>query len=236
MNEHHVLEVCAQYGMDEIECKAVHVAYAWVDLLPRIFPDQQHPLHPLTKSKDPRKSLLFKFCYKLVRETRTLIADEDYELYVRAQLEVLKVITIGKNEKPLISPQILVGEKAWRRWMLWKRKYDQRHAEMKKPSLLKVGGNDLLAALSSTRAWFVVQLGEYYTLTQFIQDRDNIAQAAAIGRISAYYLALSPFVRELSPDGSKFQMDYEATLESLPENAQGVFETLFPNEKTQHSP
>lgn len=231
MNEQQVLEVCAQYGMNEMECKAMRTAYCWIDLSRRIFPDQQHPPYPLTKAKDPRKTLLFKLCYKLARETLGLIQDEDHELYVRAQLEVLKVVTINKDEKPLISPQILIGEKAWRRWMLWKQKYNQRHAEMAKPILLKVHPKGLLSALVVDREYLVGKLGEEYTLTQFIQAREDIVQAAAVGRISTHYLALSPFVRELSPDGSKFQMDYETALDLLPKEAQGTFEALFPNER-----
>ena len=57
--------------------------------------------------------------------TVTLPDHNEYKLYVLAQLHVLKLQRAG-DVHALIGPHILVGDKAWKRWRLWKKYYDQQ--------------------------------------------------------------------------------------------------------------
>ena len=92
-----IQKTITQYKMDEIESRAYKVSLIWINRSRKIFPNYQHQR---LKNGDPRKSLLFKICYKLIRETQGGILDEEnYSLYVQAQLEVLKHIERnGENQ------------------------------------------------------------------------------------------------------------------------------------------
>ena len=109
--------------VDNEEKLAVKFLSYWIESRIKIFPDTIHS--KFNREKDPRKSLAFKYCYKLQRETRGLLKEEDYELYVKAQLHMLKYFAIKYNNQALVvEPQCLVGEKAWKRWKFYKFKYD----------------------------------------------------------------------------------------------------------------
>ena len=86
------LESISKYKMDEMESKAYKLAIKWVQLSKKIFPNYNHTV---IKKGDPRKSLIFKFCYKLARETNGLINEEDYDLYIRSQLDIIKHMSNG---------------------------------------------------------------------------------------------------------------------------------------------
>ena len=51
-----------------------------------------------------------------------VIPDKEYKLYILAQLHVLRLQNDGKVHA-LIDPFILVGDKAWKRWKLWRKYY-----------------------------------------------------------------------------------------------------------------
>lgn len=56
------LEAILDYEMDELEGKAYKLCLIWLDRSRKVFPEYQHMG---MKRGDPRKSLIFKVCYKL---------------------------------------------------------------------------------------------------------------------------------------------------------------------------
>ena len=104
------LDKIIEYNMTPMEAKAYKIALLWRVLFRKEFPNER-----LAKEKlgDPRKSFVFKHCYKLANETQGSIDDKDYKLYILAQLQVMKNITDGKIHA-MISPEILSGPKSWR--------------------------------------------------------------------------------------------------------------------------
>src|SRR5689334_24894744 len=53
----------------------------------------------IPKAKDPRKSNLFRYCWKLRRETRGLIDPQDYRHYIRANLTVCQLQRSHQRQK-----------------------------------------------------------------------------------------------------------------------------------------
>lgn len=109
--------------MNPMEIKALNIAFLWEKYCNEEFPNERHV--KLRKNSDPRKSNLFKYCYKLAKEIKNIIPDNEIKFYVKAQLQILKLINDGKIHS-LIEPQILVGDKAWKRWKIWKKSYDKK--------------------------------------------------------------------------------------------------------------
>ena len=122
------LELIIKYKMNDLEATAFKLTLLYEELCKKEFPNERHV--KISKDKDPRKTTLFKYCYKLARETKGLFKEKDYKLYILAQLQILRLAKEG-NIHALIEPQILVGEKAWKRWKIWKRIYDKKINKIK---------------------------------------------------------------------------------------------------------
>ena len=115
-----------KYKFDSEEEAAYKLAQKWIELCLKYFPNYQHTHKKgFNLTANPKKSIIFKICYKLLRETKGLIDSSEYLLYMRAQLEILKVQS-QKNPMVSIEPACLVGDQAWKRWKLWKKKYDDK--------------------------------------------------------------------------------------------------------------
>lgn len=225
------LDAILDYEMDELEGKAYKIALMWIDRSRKIFPNYQHTG---MKRGDPRKSLIFKVCYKLVRETQGILEDKEYSLYVRAQLDVLRHINVGK-EHPLIDANCLVGDKAWKRWKLWKRKYDsvsQRPTEVS--SVTAPGTAKAIDALERTKEFIAKTLGAEPGIDKYQESyiNNNIFRWINLGKISPYYLCMSPHIAAImqEADWKKLNFDLQVYRNCITEEVKRRFHELFPHE------
>lgn len=220
-----------RYNMSELEAKAYKVAILWIDRSRKVFPDYRHAT--MTKG-DPRKSLIFKICYKLIRETQGVLEDHEYPLYVRAQLDVLKYINNGRSD-PLIDPNCLVGEKAWKRWKLWKRKYDSLSKTTSNSSITQVGIEKALDGLEKTKEFLVKTFSSDLSFERYNEAylNKNIFRWVNLNKISPYYLAISPFIKKLfsEDDFKKINFDLQVYLHCIDDTVKEKFKQLFEHEK-----
>ncbi len=225
------LKVISDYNFDELETKAYKMCLIWLDRSRKIFPEYKHT--PM-KQGDPRKSLIFKLCYKFARETAGILEEKDYNLYVRAQLEVLKHIN-ACNGKALIDINCLVGDKAWKRWKLWKRKYDAVSA---KPTEISqaVGPGEIKAidGLERTKEFISKTFGATPDLEKYREAyiNKNLFRWINFGKISPYYLTISPHIQKLlSPeDFKKLNFDVDLYKPCITENVKKKFREIFAHE------
>lgn len=120
-----LLEQVLEYQItDKTQIKALKIAEMYREISRKYFPNYNHDRK---NSKDPRKSSLFKYCLKLI--TDFSLDDKDYFNYITAQMQILKKINLD-NKNPLISCNCLVGEQAWKRWLLWKKYYLKKEKEI----------------------------------------------------------------------------------------------------------
>lgn len=226
------LDAIVDYEMDELEAKAYKLALIWQDKSRKIFPDYQHTT---MRRGDPRKSLVFKMCYKLVRETLGVIPDEEYHLYIRAQLDVLHNIVTHSKVPVLIDPGCLVGDKAWKRWKLWKRKYDaisQRPAEVSQvtyPGIAKA-----ILGLQTTKEFITKVFGANPGIEKYQEAKlnNNFCRWVNLGKISPYYLAISPYVNKVftPEDLKKLNFDLSVYRPCINDEVVKKFKELFPEE------
>jgi hypothetical protein len=192
-------DAVVKYKMDAMQTKAYRLCQMWVDLCKKEFPNERHT--KLRKTGDPRKSFLFKCCYKLVRQTKGLIPDEEYRLYIIAQLHIMKLQTDGEVHG-LVTPGILVGDKAWRRWRVWKKHYELEKIKPKTVEELEVNPSLVLVELNRTKKFLIKELGDppkYEKLESKIKDLSFI-RWVTVGKVSPYYVLLSPFVKRFCGD------------------------------------
>lgn len=191
MNKTKFSEFILKYKMSPLEIKALNIAFLWEKYCNLEFPNERHA--KLRKNTDPRKSTLFKYCYKLAKEIKNIIPDEEIKLYVKSQLQILKLINDGKIHS-LIEPQILVGDKAWKRWTLWKKSYDKKinkHLNYEQlgiatsVSKIKVLLNKDFEFLNKNKCQNIKIFKE------MVEDK-SFERWISNGQISPYYLILSP--------------------------------------------
>jgi hypothetical protein len=112
-----ILNNIIKYELNDDESKAYKMAIIYIALVKAKFPNYRQP----AMTGDPRKKELFKFCWKAVQELNAHgVNVNDYKLFIFAQLEVLKA------NNAMVRPNCLLGEKAWKRWLLFKSRFDKR--------------------------------------------------------------------------------------------------------------
>lgn len=216
------LDPIFEYNMNPDEILAYKLGLLWMTLSEHIFPDYRHSSN-FPKKGDPRKSNLFKYCYKLARETKGLIEPKDYKLYIAAQLQILKSIEIG-NTHPLISPVCLVGDKAWIRWKVWKRKYDNigKSKNLEEVGLAKTNFEEVKKELDKTKKFLDNKFGPL-TEETFKLKYKEIERNIALGTISGFYAALSPWVAQYCKLGD-LDLEY---FKNVDEQSREYFKKLF---------
>lgn len=192
MDEAYNLEPIIEYSMTEEQALAYKLGLLWISFSKKVFPDcKAFTSYP--KKGDPRNSSLFKYCYKLQKETRGLIDAKEYKLYIMAQLQMLKAIEIG-NTHPLISAACMVGDKAWVRWKVWKKKFDnvEKAKTLKEVGLDKADFLTIKTALNQTKKLLDSKIKDE---EQFKLMARDIERWISVDKVSGFYAALSPWVK-----------------------------------------
>ena len=220
-------EAPEKYSMDALESLACKIAACWLEQSRKLFPDYRHAT---MKKGDPRKSLIFKICYKLARETQGILEPNEIQLYVRAQLDVLKYIN-ADVQHPLIDPNCLVGDKAWKRWKVWKKRYDVIKNKTQEPVASNIGFQKAIDGIIKTKEFLVKTFGNDWSIEKFKECyiNNNIFRWINLGKISPYYLAVSPFVKQVfnEDDYKKINFDILVYQNCINDKVMENFNNLF---------
>lgn len=206
MTDHYAQRLTAvlDYGFSRAEADAYRLALIWEDETRKMFPELK--LARLPAHGDPRKSSLFRFCWKLWRETRGLLPLDEYQWYIRANLKILK------HFNARITPNGICGDKAWIRYKVWKREFDKKDKNTG-PELAKALDKiDVRTAgeIDRTRKFLAEKtegLPTYDKLAAFVKD-GWLGTWLQAGKISGFYLVLSPWLAQLC-DGRWAQIERE---------------------------
>jgi len=191
------LDPIVQYEMDVNEANAYKIGLIWLVLSRQLFPHYDHT-SGYPKKGDPRKSILFKTCYTLINETKGLIPVDEYKQYILAQLKIIKSI----KRNPYIAPSILIGEKAWIRWMVYKNKVDKlSNVSTKEESGLSLIPLEVIKTeLGQTKKFLEFRLGKPPNKDEYDANISDICRWAEIGKLSPFYLILSPWMKVCKTD------------------------------------
>lgn len=186
----------------------------------------------IPKRGDPRKSNLFRHCWKLCRETRGLLENHEYPLYIKANL------TIIKAHNGRIEPNSVCGDKAWVRYKVYKRLYDQKLSELAAtapPPSVSTTNPKIIQEIDRTKK-FLFEKSEGNPTLESIKsffERGFFKMWVATGKISTFYVALSPFVQK-SCDLNKFANDCSFSLalvnEKITEEVRNYFKWEYKHE------
>jgi len=220
------LQAALDYEFSPEEVKVFKIALIWEELTAKHFPKDKGVAR-LSKG-DPRKCSLFKFCWRFVRETRGLLRDGEYKLFVEANLQILK------SKGGHLSPNVLCGDKAWIRWKVWKRIYDQKLAEHKgyEPPSPVLADPKVVKELDKTKRFLHEKCEGVPTLEhlQGFLDNQSLQLWIMTNKISYYYVVLSPFVAKVCslPFLEKTLLfDSKVFLEKAGEHVKNYFKSEF---------
>ena len=199
------LEPIIKYKMSPMESKAYKIALAWQDECGREIPNEQYSR--LKENSDPRKSLLFKYCFKLAKEATGILSDPEMPMYVRAQIQILKSINDGKVHA-LIEPHCLVGDKAWRRWKLWKSRYDKIMARSRPNPEGMIAPSRAKAKAEIRDSFEFLSSNSLLDRESLMKRSDDFARWIKCGSLSCFYATLSPWFRDLMGDPNLLEFDY----------------------------
>lgn len=189
MNE---LEPILKYKMNDFEAKAFKIGLMWEDECKKnIFFDKYEKFK---KGSDPRKTNLFKYCYKLSKEIYGIIPDNEIQLYIRAQIQVLKSIKEGKTHA-LISPHCLVGKKAWTRWKLWKRIYNKNLNKNLTSEEVGIKIKESVIQNEFKRTYSFLKNNKLFERNNYFEKINEISRFISNGEISPFYVVLSPWIK-----------------------------------------
>lgn len=221
------LEPIIKYNMDDLESKAYKIALIWQEECQRELPDE--PFVKLKKNSDPRKSNLFKFCYKLAREMKGILKDSEIQLYVRAQLQILKTIREGQVHA-LIEPHCLVGEKAWKRWKIWKYKYQRKINKSQSSEEIGVStkNSKIIADLNKTFD-FLLKM-KCVDIDSLKKHENDLFRWVNNGEVSYFYILLSPFIHKIFGNLTKFNFDKIYYRSSITPQIEDFFKSTFKHE------
>lgn len=141
----------------------------------------------------PRKSSLFRYCWKLRRETRGLLEESEYKNYIHANFVIIKL------HKGSVEPTSITGDKAWIRYKVWKRHFDQKLADIgaipPQPNL-KTTDPKIIQELDRNRKFLFEKCEGEPTFEKIL---DFITKGlfkiwVATEKICPIYLTLSPFI------------------------------------------
>lgn len=223
-----------EYQMTPLEAKAYKIGLLWEKLATKEFPN--YSIMRFRRDGDPRKSALFKYAYKLARETDGVVPDREYRLYITAQLQVLK--GIRKDEiHPLIVPNCLVGRKAWHRWRMWKSRWDKQMSKAQNSEDIDVNDtfSRIEAELKKTRKFLDKQLPESWTCEniEYSYKNKDMLRWVALGRVSPFYVLLSKCLSEVlghKDREGEFGVDLSVYKRSLTPSVEKAFKEIFPED------
>lgn len=181
--------VAAHFGMTEDERRAYYYSLLYLKLAREMFPGWRHGN---VRRGDPRKSELFRYAWRFLDETAGKLDPKDREAFVRAQLTIFKAHD-NPEAPPLVSPNCLVGPKAWNRWLVWQRER-AKDANAAKLTEARPVAPETVAALRATRDFFVSRGIDTAEKVRAALDSGEIGRWVRVGRVSGCYVILSPVV------------------------------------------
>jgi hypothetical protein len=220
-----------EYDMDHDEALAFKIALMWEELSVQYFPKES--CGKLTKRGDPRECNLFRYCYKLVRETRGLIPIDQYRYYIRAQFDILKNLKNTSGQHANIAPWCLVGKKAWVRWKMWLRKFkNQEQSSRIEVTAIRA---KVISKIKKTKEFLLKQYKGLPTQDDICKAIDNrtMIRWVTLGKVCGYYMVLSPWVSnclDLNTFEEKYHFDLAIYKAHLTDDVEALFREEFSHE------
>ena len=135
----------------------------------------------------------------------------------------------------MIDANCLVGDKAWKRWKLWKRKYDAATAKPTEISqAVGPGVVKALDGLEKTKEFLAKTFGAAPGIDKYREAylNNNLFRWANFGKISPYYLVISPHIAAVMTPEDLKRLNFDPALykSCITDEVMQRFKEMFPHE------
>lgn len=186
--------------MNNIEIEAYKVAVIYEQEYRKAFVNEQikmDKINFLPQKSDPRKSYLFRYCYKMIKNLRGLIDPTQYRDYISGNILIIK------QNNGVIKPNCLSGDKAWFRYKVYDRKIKIAQSEINAlaPRPSSASDEKICIELDATKHHIhTMCMDEIKSKKQKMQEfyeKGIFKLWTMTGKLSPYYLILSPLMSQI---------------------------------------
>jgi hypothetical protein len=211
-HEIYVNECIEKYKISDYqEVRAIIIYYYWNFYFDKLFSN----LINKKNKKDPRTSVLFRYCYKLQRDTLGILIEQEYKDYVFCQLKSLKNYIEKTGNIIQVTPNILNFDKGYKRWKYFKFKLNKIKYTNK--TLPNVNTDVLRSFLIKDRKFLESKI---IINKKIIKDNlEKLLLWNRIGNLSIYFLAFNNHLLKDYKDLSVYRFD---------DKGKKIFLSIFP--------
>jgi hypothetical protein len=107
----------------------------------------------------------------------------------------------------MITPNVIVGEKAWKRWLVWKKRYDKKAlaSNAEEAGIKSHKDSYTISELEKTKKFLLRIFENDISKNDIIEAIENRTMTRWLiqGKVSPYYAVLSPLMKKYFKDESK---------------------------------
>lgn len=188
------LQLISDYNLTKDQAFALRLMFIYIETVNKYIPEM--PIKYVF-AQDPRKYEIWKYCNKMYNEVKEKLQDDEYRLFIEAQI----LVSIRMSQSQVIHPSVITGEAAWDRWLIWKKNFIKaKKAQLIQPTDYKiVDAKEIMKELKQTHYALVKRLKE---ITPQNLD-DNMALIIRLWNMGV----VSPFFISLNPNTLKYLRD-----------------------------
>ena len=161
------------------------------------------PIYNHTRFNDLKPAInqsAYKYVLKYVRDKRSVFTKPaEFFIFIKAQLEIIKLL---ETRDPIISPSLLIGEKAEKRYHVWRKKMEETKM-ITKTITRKLDDKMIISALEKTIISLKDTLNENFTYENFYKNIKRILLQIRAKQIDPLWCFCSEWVQRLPEEIQK---------------------------------
>jgi hypothetical protein len=216
------LQLISEYSLNKEEAIALRLMFIYLEICKKYFPEST-PYY--TFKKDPRKYETWKYCRKMLEETKGKLGFAEYRLFIEAQI----LVTIKISKKGMMHPSVLTGEAAWRRWQIWKKNFIKAKniPVVQETTYEQINADDVKKELKYSKTALLKRLIDI-TPKNILDNMTLIMRLYRMGVISPFFLAMNPTTVQYIKDHN-LEFNLYNYRKRLTEDVKKYYEELFPS-------
>ncbi len=171
---------------------AYHLLIYYLNCEYHYFPEYNHT--KFNDLKPAENQSAFKYLLKYVKDKRPVFEKPaEFFIFIKAQLEIAKLL---ESKNPIIGPSLLIGEKAEKRYFVWRKKMEETKM-VTRTITRKLDDKFIASALDKTVLSLKDTLGNEFTYENFHKNIRRILLQIRAKQIDPLWCFCSEWISNL---------------------------------------